>query len=158
MKGEINHWGVSNFSKDQIEFLLSHNHRPVLNQVEYHPYFQQPDLRNYCQSHGIILQSYRPLAEGKCLDDPILLEIANKYNVSSAQIIYAWLSKQGIAIVSKTSLNQHQQDYIDAAKVNLSDNDMDMIYKLNKGPNGRTCTKGGWLVSFTDLIKNTWLK
>jgi 2,5-diketo-D-gluconate reductase B len=154
--GAVKAWGVSNFSREHLEFLASLGYEPALNQVEYHPYFQRPDLRDYCQEHGIVLQAYRPLAEGTVLADPILLELGRKYQVNPAQVVYAWLAQQGLAIVTKVSSEAHQREYLESAKLTLSDDDMGAIAQLNKGEPGRTCKKGGWLESFTDVVRAQW--
>lgn len=163
-EGQIIHWGTSNFSQEHLEFMLNlesphitNNFKPALNQVEYHPYFQRSDLRDFCQQHGIVLQAYRPLAEGKVLSDPVLVSLGAKYKVDVAQIVYAWLAQQGIAIVTKVSSDAHQQEYADAAKLSLTDEDMNLIGSLNRGEAGRTCTKGGWFVEFTPNVKNHWV-
>lgn len=155
-EGAVKDWGVSNFSREHLEFLVSLGYKPALNQVEYHPYFQRPELREYCRDHGIILQAYRPLAEGKVLTDPVLIELGRKHQVDPAQVVYAWLDTLGLAMVSKVSSANHQREYLDSNSLTLTEADMTAIANLNKGEVGRTCSKGGWLVPFTDEVKAQW--
>ena len=154
----IKEWGVSNFSHEHLDFLDGHHLRPVLNQVEYSPYFHQRDLLDYCRQHSIALQAYRPLAEGKVLLDPTIIQLATKYHVSPASLVYSWLSQQDIAIVSKVSSELHQNEYAMSGDIKLSAEDTLLMESLHKADgSGRTCTKGGWFVPFTAEVELNWM-
>ena len=156
--GLIREWGVSNFSHEHLDFLEGHHLHPVLNQVEYSPHFQQRDLLAYCKKHSIALQAYRPLGEGKVLEDPTIIQLATKYRVSPASLVYSWLSQQDIAIVSKVSSESHQDEYAMSGDIKLSAEDMILMESLHKADGiGRTCTKGGWFVPFTAEVELNWM-
>lgn len=157
--GLVREWGVSNFEKEHIGFLIHHGYKPVLNQIEYHPYFQRPELLELCRNHKIIVQAYRPIAQGYVLQDEVLNRIAKKWGVTPAQCIYAWLFQLGVTMVTKVSSEQHQQDYALSHELVFDSYQLHDISNLNKQEFGRTCTTGGWHgILFTEEIKKRWIK
>lgn len=85
--GKIRAIGVSNFLQTDIEPLIEATGvKPMANQIRYFLGNTQPKLTEYCQKNDILIEAYSPLATGKILENPILLEVANKYNVSPAKI------------------------------------------------------------------------
>lgn len=155
--GTVKEWGVSNFNKERLQFLAHYGYIPAVNQVECHPYFPRNDLANLCHTLGILFQAYRPLVEGKVLGEPVLKAIADKYKIDSASVVYNWLYQQGRGIVTKVSSEENQAIYASTGSITLTELEMEWIATLKK-PNGqgRTCTKGGWFVPFTDEVKKTW--
>ena len=147
-------WAVSNFEIEHLEFIIERGFKPIINQVEYHPAFQRRELLEYCKTNGIQLQAYRPLNQGSALQLPNIQELAIKYKTSAANIIYSWLTQEGITIVCKVSTQQHQEDFINTKRIILDNEDIEIIRSLNK--NERTCVKGGWFLPFTDDIKKKW--
>lgn len=86
-EGKIKSIGVSNFLESDIKPLIdATNFKPMVNQIRYFLGNTQPKLTKYCQDNDILVEAYSPLATGKILENPILLEVANKYNVSPAKI------------------------------------------------------------------------
>lgn len=90
--------GVSNFNSQQIERVLaSCSIKPVVNQVECHPYLGQAKLQKFCEDRGIFLTAYRPLGapgstsakptDPKLLEDQKLQTLAKKYSKTPAQIV-----------------------------------------------------------------------
>jgi len=92
-KGLVKSIGVSNFNVQLLLDLLSYAEiKPVVNQVEVHPYLGQDDLVNFCQKYGIQVVAYSPFARGEVefsnaggrvhkslLTEPTILELAKKY-------------------------------------------------------------------------------
>lgn len=156
----VKEWGVSNFDTEHLEVITDHHgFVPALNQVEYHPLFQRANLLKFCKFHRIIMQAYRPLCEGKILEDPTIKKIANAHNVNAAAVVYSWLAQQQIPMVAKVSSDEHQKEYLTQSSLALSDAEMNEIAVLNQPDGkGRTCTKGGWFVPFSEEIKRKWLE
>ena len=80
-----------------------------MNQVEMHPYLQQNELFRFCQSEGIYLTAYSPLGRNLPIknkpgltNEPIIIDLAKKYNCTPAQIIIAWGVQRGIVIIPKS--------------------------------------------------------
>ena len=96
--------------------MLSSKIKPVTNQVECHPYFNQSKLKTFCEERGIVLTAYSPLGaparpwvtpdEPALLDDPKLVEIAKSLGKTSAQVIIRWQVKH-IYSNAKMELNIH---------------------------------------------------
>ena len=83
--GVVKSIGVSNFSVHDLELLKECSDIvPAVNQVELHPLFQTPELVSYCQSSGIALQAYAPLARGAYMNSPLMLEIGNRHQNRSS--------------------------------------------------------------------------
>ena len=89
--GKTRSIGVSNFYQHHLDELLGEaDIIPVVNQIEFTPYLYLKELKEYCEKKGIMLEAYSPLTRGKKLTDTKLLDIAKKYNKSSAQILIRW--------------------------------------------------------------------
>ncbi|KAK7747464.1 hypothetical protein SLS53_001719 [Cytospora paraplurivora] len=107
-KGKIRSIGVSNFSVAKIEEIWDAAEiKPAVNQVELHPYFAQPDLVKWSQDKGILVSAYSPLGnniygEPKAIDDPILIELANKLGKTPAQVVLSWVVQRGIVVLTKS--------------------------------------------------------
>ncbi|GAF57908.1 oxidoreductase [Psychrobacter sp. JCM 18902] len=131
-QGLTRHIGVSNFNIAKIIEAEKYADVPiVVNQVEFHPFIKQKTLQTFLNNHHILLEAYSPLARGDVFDNKIIKEIADKHNVTPAQISLAWIlaDKHRIAI-PKTSNPDHLQGNLDAIKVQLSADDIEKISSL----------------------------
>lgn len=72
---------------------------PAVNQIELHPFCQQRPIVEYCREHGIFVQAFCPLVRGK-FDDPVLQEVARKYNKEVSQVLVRWSLQHGCAAFS----------------------------------------------------------
>ena len=129
-QGLTRHIGVSNFNIANIIEAEKYADVPiVVNQVEFHPFIKQKTLQTFLNNHHILLEAYSPLARGDVFDNEIIKEIADKHNVTPAQISLAWIlaDKHRIAI-PKTANPDHLQGNLDAINVQLS---ADEIEKIN---------------------------
>ena len=61
--------------------------RPVVNQIEVHPFNTQTAIREACARHGIAIQAYAPLAAGMRFNHPVIKALATKYGCSPAQLM-----------------------------------------------------------------------
>lgn len=102
-QGKIKSIGVSNFSIQDLETLMaSTDIIPAVNQVEFHPLFNHPQLLAYCKEHHIAVQAYAPLARGAYLNSPLMIEIGKRHEKTPAQIGLRWLLQQGISVIPKS--------------------------------------------------------
>lgn len=112
-KGLVKDIGVCNFNSVQIQDVLDRGKiKPVVNQVECHPYLSQKKLLNYCTERDILLTAYSPLGspnrpwakpdEPKLLEDPKLLKIAKRQGKSPAQVVLRWQIQRGVVIIPKS--------------------------------------------------------
>lgn len=127
--------GVSNYTIPHLKELLAdcEDVQPAVNQVEWHPRYNQSDLAAFCQQNNIFLQAYSSLGttDNSCLlDDPVVVEIAGKINRTPAQILLRWAYQQNVGILPKASSRQHIQENFDL-NFNIPDEDIESLNNLN---------------------------
>jgi alcohol dehydrogenase (NADP+) len=155
--GLARHIGLSNFSTKKIGDLLAHcTIRPEVNQVELHPFLQQPALVSYCAGHGIHLTAYSPLgssdrpASFKAPDEPSLMEnatiqaIARARGCTPAQVLLAWHVHRGVAVIPKSVHPARIRENFAAADIALTAGDLDEIAALDR--HYRFLTGGLWVM------------
>ncbi|WP_144454844.1 aldo/keto reductase [Bacillus sp. DE0587] len=131
--GKVKAIGVSNFHKHHLEDLLSEAEIvPTVNQIELHPLLSQEELRNFCKEKGIVVEAWSPLAQGKLLDNPVLTEIAAKYNKSTAQVILRWDLQNDIVTIPKSIKEHRIIENADIFDFELTAEDLEKINGLNK--------------------------
>jgi 2,5-diketo-D-gluconate reductase A len=103
---------VSNFSPVHIERLRDETGvLPVIDQVELHPRFPQRDLVDWNTAHGIVTESWAPLARGGLLEEPVLADIAARYGKTPAQVVVRWHLDRGLVVFPKSvSLNRLREN------------------------------------------------
>lgn len=132
-KGFIRSIGVSNFSINQLDELIEHsNIVPAVNQIELHPLWTQEDLVSYCQSKGIAVQAYCPLARGAYLDRPELINIAQNHNKTTAQIGLRWAVQKNISVIPKSTKKERILSNADIFDFALTDAQMRAIDGMNE--------------------------
>lgn len=131
-QGLTRHIGVSNFNIADIIEAEKHADVPiVVNQVEFHPFIKQNTLQTFLNNHHILLEAYSPLARGDVFDNDTIKEIADKHNVTPAQISLAWiLSDKHRVAIPKTSNPEHLQGNLDAINIELSAEELEKIGSL----------------------------
>lgn len=106
--GKVRAIGVSNFTKDRLGDLISKTKViPAVNQIQAHPYLQQPELFDYCKSKGIQLAAYSPLGNNqtgkpRTVDDPLVAQIATKLGIDIGQVLYSWGVQRGTVVLPKS--------------------------------------------------------
>ncbi|GKV55073.1 putative oxidoreductase YtbE [Sporosarcina sp. NCCP-2222] len=132
-EGRVKAIGVSNFQVHHLEDLMKEAEiKPMVNQVECHPRLTQKELKAFCQEHGIQLEAWSPLMQGQLLDNPVLLEIANKYNKSVAQVILRWDLQNGIVTIPKSTKEHRIVENATVFDFELTKEDMERIDGLNE--------------------------
>lgn len=131
--GRVRAIGVSNFKPHHLQTLMEHSEeKPVINQVELHPYFQQKDLREFCKQHDIVVEAWSPLGRGQVLDDPVLAEIGKKYGKTPAQVTLRWHLQNDIVIIPKSVTPSRIKENADIFDFELTAEDMEQIDQLDK--------------------------
>lgn len=106
--GKVRAIGVSNFTVDRLNQLLSKTQVvPAVNQVEAHPYLQQPDLFNFCKSKNILIEAYSPLGnnqtgEPRTVDDPLVGVIGQRLGMDGGQLLASWGVQRGTVVLPKS--------------------------------------------------------
>lgn len=102
-EGRVRSIGVSNFNPAHLVQLLDATGvRPVLNQIELHPAFQQREVSKFNASLGIVTESWSPLGQGKLLAQPVIAAVARKWGRTAAQVILRWHLDQGYMVIPKS--------------------------------------------------------
>jgi diketogulonate reductase-like aldo/keto reductase len=133
-RGVVRQIGVSNFLPEHLERLEHETGvRPVVNQIELHPYFPQEEQLAYHLEHGIITEAWSPIGRAKALlEEPVILEVATAHDISPAQAVLAWhVARQSVAIPKASSL-EHQRANLAAASVVLDDAEVTAITALGR--------------------------
>jgi diketogulonate reductase-like aldo/keto reductase len=95
--------GVSNYTVRHLdEMVQGTGELPVINQVEFSPFLYQKALHDFCRAHGIQLEAYGPLTQGKKLDHPEIARLAAKYGKSAAQVLIRWAVQHEIVVIPKS--------------------------------------------------------
>lgn len=129
--GKIKAIGISNFMVHHLEALLeTATVKPVINQIEYHPGYLQPEVVAFCKERDILIEAWSPLGTGKMLNDPTLLEIAANYSVSVAQLCIRWCLQNGTLPLPKSITPERIKQNLNVFHFEISENDMKRIDAL----------------------------
>ncbi|MBA4535297.1 aldo/keto reductase [Brevibacillus halotolerans] len=131
-KGLVRSIGVSNFHIHHLEDLLSVCEvKPMLNQIEMHPYLIQKELRQYCEQNGIYVEAWRPLMRGN-LEVPLLQEMAERYQKTPAQIVLRWDLQHNVLVIPKSVKKERIIENAGLFDFELTDADMALLDGLNR--------------------------
>jgi diketogulonate reductase-like aldo/keto reductase len=138
--GKIKNIGVSNFNIEHLEALKSQTSiKPVINQVEFHPYFTQQELRTYLDTESIYMESWSPLMNAEILTDETINAIAEEIGKSPAQVVIRWNIEHGVVTIPKSITPHRIEENINIFDFSLTANQMERIDALNEnkriGPN-----------------------
>jgi 2,5-diketo-D-gluconate reductase A len=126
--------GVSNFQPAHLERIIAETGvTPVVNQVELHPYFQQAGLRREHADLNIVTEAWSPLAQGKVLDDPALVEIAEAHGVTTGQVVIRWHLQLGNVVFPKSATQERIERNFDVFGFTLTGAEMEAIEALDAG-------------------------
>lgn len=132
--GRVKAIGVSNFLVHHLSDILeSGSIVPAVNQVEFHPYLLQSELRQFCRERGIQFEAWSPLMQGRVLTVPVVMQLAEKYGKLPEHIILRWDLQHGVITIPKSV---HKERIITNAQVfdfELSAEDMALLDALDEG-------------------------
>jgi len=132
-EGKVKAIGVSNFQIHHLEDLLQDaEEKPVINQVEYHPWLTQEELLAFARKHEIQIEAWSPLAQGQLLNEPVLKEIADKHGKSTAQVILRWDLQTGVVTIPKSTNEKRIVENASIFDFELSDDEVTRISGLNQ--------------------------
>ncbi len=135
--GTIRAIGVSNFYPDRLVDLASFARiKPMVNQVETHPYNQQLQAHGIMKKYGVQHEAWAPFGEGRggLFEDETLKALGAKYGKSPAQIILRWHIQRGIVVIPKSTHYERMVQNLDVFNFALTDEDMAGIKALDKAP------------------------
>ncbi len=132
--------GVSNFMVHHLETLLpTVEIMPMVNQIEFHPYLQSPELTAVCEAQGMRLEAWSPIMKGEVLRVPELREIGRRHGKSPVQVTLRWLWQREIIAIPKSNRRDRIDSNADIFDFSLSEEEMALINSLDRdyrvGPN-----------------------
>jgi diketogulonate reductase-like aldo/keto reductase len=132
-QGKTRAISVSNFLQHHLDHLMQNcDVRPMVDQVEWHPYLVQPELLAYCQKHHIQPEAWAPLMRGRVSDEPTLKQIAEKHNRTPAQIAIRWELQKGIVTIPKSVHAHRIEENARVFDFELSQRDVQTIDQLDR--------------------------
>ncbi|PCN45229.1 aldo/keto reductase [Brevibacillus laterosporus] len=131
--GRVKAIGVSNFQIHHLEDLMGEAEiKPMINQVEFHPYLTQKKLITFCRAHDIQMEAWSPLMQGQLLDNPVLQELADKHGKTVAQVILRWDLQHGVVTIPKSTKEHRIVENASVFDFELTQEEMDRIDALNQ--------------------------
>lgn len=125
--------GVSNYSTELIGALIDATGEvPTVNQIEWSPFGYSEEMLRYAKERDIVIQAYSPLTRTKQLDHEVLLEMADKYGRSPAQLLIRWSLRRGTVPLPKANQRQHLEENIAVFDFDIAPEDMAALNRLNK--------------------------
>jgi len=107
-RGLVRNVGVSNFSAYQLSCAQHVSDVPIaVNQIEFHPWLQRPDLVDYCRETDVAVEAAAPLARTEVLDDEVVVELADAYDRPPAAVVLKWAIERGLTVLPKSSNPDH---------------------------------------------------
>jgi diketogulonate reductase-like aldo/keto reductase len=133
-RGVVRQIGVSNFLPEHLERIERETGvRPVVNQIEVHPYFPQTEQLAYHREHGILTEAWSPLGRAReLIDEPVIHEVAAAHGISPAQTVLAWHVARETVAIPKASSREHQVANLEAGSVRLADDEVEAITGLGR--------------------------
>lgn len=127
--------GISNFTiplmREAIDAAGADN--IATNQVELHPYLQNRAVAAFAREHGIHVTAYMPLAYGKVLADPVILDIAARIGATPAQVTLAWLLEKGYAVIPSSTRRANLESNLASSRIRLDAAHIAAIDALERG-------------------------
>lgn len=138
--GLIRSIGVSNFTREHLNRIIAETGvTPAINQIERHPYFNNLETVRANNELGILTQAWSPFGRDKLnvLEDPVIKELAMKYDKEPSQIVIRWNLQQNVQPIVKAASAKHQLANLDVLDFELQVSDMERINALDRGEAGR---------------------
>ncbi|WP_448006986.1 aldo/keto reductase [Agromyces bauzanensis] len=133
-EGRVRSIGVANFHAHHIERIVAETGvKPVVNQVELHPWLPQTELREFDERHDIRTEAWSPLARGRILGTPLLDDLADKHGRTPAQIVLRWHIELGNIVIPKASSPERLRENLDVFDFALDPEDLAVMASLETG-------------------------
>ncbi len=144
--GKVRAIGVSNFMTGHLTRLLDVAEVvPAVNQIELHPYFQQPEVQAFDAAHGIVTQAWSPIGgitfyrdsgHTSTLEDPAIVTIAESHSKTPAQVMLRWHLQEGRSVIPKSTKPQRIAENFDVFDFELTADEVAAINGLDTGKRG----------------------
>ncbi|MCX6238760.1 MAG: aldo/keto reductase [Bacteroidia bacterium] len=133
LSGRAKAIGLSNFLQHHLEDIFKIAEiRPMVNQVECHPYLVQQPLIDFCQSRNIVYEAWRPIMQGMVNDIPLFIELSEKYKKMPVHIVLRWDLQKGIVTIPKSVHKDRIEHNANIFDFELSAEDIHRIDALDR--------------------------
>ena len=135
-EGRIRAIGVTSFSNERLQDLFLHNEvKPMVNQIETNPLFQQREANAFMRQEGIQHEAWAPFAEGKrdIFNNPTVKAIAGRHGKTTAQVMLRWLNQRGVVVIPKSVSKARMAENLDIFDFTLDDEEMRRMAVLDTG-------------------------
>ncbi|TYP88087.1 aldo/keto reductase [Blastococcus xanthinilyticus] len=131
--GRVKAIGVSNFTPHHLGRLFAETEiKPAVNQIEVHPYLAQDDVRAFDAEHQIVTEAWSPIAQGKVLDDPAIVAIAERLGRTPAQVVLRWHIERGDVVFPKSSSRERMAENFALFDFELETGDLATLTGLDR--------------------------
>ncbi len=130
-RDKIDHIGVSNYDINHLE-QLEGMPQPFVNQVELSIFFQRTKLVNYCRDKNILIISHTTLTRGLKFDNPVIVDLIDKYKTTAAKLLLKWATQNGFIVIPRTCNFEHLLENIEETTFEYSKEDMTMLNELDE--------------------------
>lgn len=132
--GEVRSGGVSNYGVAHVEELMASKPRirPVVNQIESHPFNTRTDIRAACARHGIVVQAYAPLVRGMRMKHKTVRALSGKYGCTPAQLLVRWSLQHGMVPLPKSVWRARMAENADVNGFEITAADMAALDGLDE--------------------------
>jgi 2,5-diketo-D-gluconate reductase A len=131
--------GVSNFQPAHLDRIIEETGLvPAVNQIEVHPYFTNEAARAASIRHGVEVEAWSPIAQGKVLDDAVIGEIATAHGKTPSQVTLRWHIERGDIVFPKSMREERMRENFDIFDFTLTESEVAAIDALDQGEAGRT--------------------
>ena len=130
--------GVSNFQPAHLDRIVNETGVvPAVNQIEVHPYFTNEDARAASIRHGVEVEAWSPIAQGRVLDDEVLNKIGADYGKTASQVTLRWHVERGDIVFPKSMKVERMRENFDIFDFTLTQDEVAAISALDRGEDGR---------------------
>lgn len=134
-EGKLRAIGVSNFYPDRlVDMALFNRVKPMVNQVETHPFHQQTEAKKWMERYGVQIEAWAPFGEGRggLFGNPVLAEIAEKHKKTTAQVMLRWHIQRGVVVIPKSTHKERMEENLNIFDFALDQTDMNRISELDQ--------------------------
>lgn len=135
-EGAVRAIGVSNFTPERlVDLCMNQEIKPMVNQIEIHPFFQQNTTLRVMEDYGVLPQAWGPFSEAQkdIFNHKMLAKIAGRHSKTTAQVILRWHIQRNIPTVPKTVHKERMIENLDVFDFELSEKEMESITSMDIG-------------------------
>ena len=133
-EGKLRAIGISNHYADRmVEFANFTTIKPMVNQMEVHPFNQQKNLKEWADKYDIRLEAWAPFGEGRkgLFENETLRKIGEKYGKTTAQVMLRWHIQRGVIVIPKSVYKERMIENFNVFDFTLADEDMEQIAQMD---------------------------